>query len=87
MLSKHFLVFIEAGRINSPLKTFLPHPLFQRKVIVMNKCIDCGTVIEDYFERCYICNEIRKINRNSGAINIDPKIKVRFMKQMGINFH
>ena len=52
----------------------------------MNKCIGCGTIIKDYFERCYDCNNIRKTNRNSGTIDLNPEIKVNFMKQMGIDF-
>ncbi|MBI2523006.1 hypothetical protein HYW19_01320 [Candidatus Woesearchaeota archaeon] len=53
---------------------------------MMDKCIDCGTAIKDYFEKCYICNNIRKINRNLGSIDLNPKIKINFMKEMGIDF-
>jgi len=53
----------------------------------MKNCIECGSRIEDYFERCYNCYIIRKINRKTGSINLNPDIKIKFMKQMGIEVY
>jgi len=78
-------LMIKAGRSQVTPKGFLPYPLLF-KVIIMNRCIDCGIAIKDYFDRCYNCNNIRKLNRNSGSIDLNPEIKINFMKEMGIDF-
>ncbi len=78
---------IKAGRSQVTPKGFLPYPLIYNKVITMNRCIDCGIAIKDYFDRCYGCNNIRRINKNAGSIDFNPEVKINFMKQMGIDFH